>query len=307
LVLAGKGRIEGPVLLWRGGVRKATDYKVRAEAIASHAGTVWDSSASTWSRVVPDFRRATEWMARQNEWLNGRLLDNDDDYDSGHVVDWPLSDSVLLSDTLIQATRIRARNRITVESGAELIHCKLLAPEIRIKGNARLRNSLAYASRNLIVAGGELQGGFFASAESLSISNERPLQAWPVFFVQGRKIFSGKADSGFVGILNIEKANGEGLFLSDMSAAPEYDQQIRLVLGKRSSVTGLLYCGGYAQIEGQVLGSVLCRNLRFEHKGTIWIGHLRDAQLRSFDGLATIPAPLLFPESPVMNYGEFVP
>jgi hypothetical protein len=44
-----------------------------------------------------------------------------------------------------------------------------------------------------------------------------------------------------------------------------------------------------------VRGSVLCRNLKFESNGTIWLGHLRDARLSALPNRVRIPAPLLFP------------
>lgn len=307
LVLAGSARIDGPVLLWRGGVRKATDYAVRAGRGAAHRGAVWDSTAPAWSRILPDFRRVEAWVARQQRMLEGFGFSKDGDYDSGQVVDWSPSDSVRIADTTLIATRIRAAKAIVVESGAVLRHCKLLAPEIRITGNSRLHNSLTYASRNLNISGSELQGGFFAANDTLSLASDFPLTDWPTFYVQGRSIRTAGSDSAYVGLLHIGKVSGEGLFFSANTTAPKFDQQIRMNLEKNAVITGLLYCGGYARIEGRVLGSVLCRNLRFEHMGTIWLGHLMDAELQAPSAPFQIPAPLLFPAFPVLAFGEPVP
>jgi hypothetical protein len=46
-------------------------------------------------------------------------------------------------------------------------------------------------------------------------------------------------------------------------------------------------------MEGDLEGSLLCHNLRFEYQGTIWLGHLKDARLSA--SRARIPVPLLFP------------
>jgi hypothetical protein len=113
---------------------------------------------------------------------------------------------------------------------------------------------------------------------------------------------AGRPDSSCLGSLRIERAQGEGLFISAAHGRPVYDQDIRLHLGAAASVTGLLYCEGYAEVEGRLKGSLLCRNLKFEHKGTIWLGHLKDARIEGFTGSKVIPAPLLFPGFPLFAY-----
>jgi len=52
---------------------------------------------------------------------------------------------------------------------------------------------------------------------------------------------------------------------------------------------------GYARMEGVLDGSLICRNLKFEFKGTIWLGHLKDARITAMAPREVIPAPMLFP------------
>lgn len=300
MVLAGNAQVTGAALLWRGGVRKATDYHVRFRGGPGHAGPVWDSTAPAWKRTEPDFRRAEAWARTQEALLAGGDPAQDPDYDSGQAVDLHLGDSGVLADTALAGVRIRAGRRLEVGSGAVLVDCKLLAPEIEVSGNAVLENVLAFASRNLGMTGGEVKGGQFAANDTLRIDLASPLKGWPVFFVRGRAVRAGAPDSAYVGFLSIEEASGEGFFLSAVEGRPAYDQEVRLELGQAASVTGLVYCGGFADARGSLRGSLLCRNLRFEHQGTIWLGHLRDARIEAWSGVA--PAPLLFPGFPLLTF-----
>lgn len=305
LVLAGNAQIHGAVMLWRGDVRKATDYKVRWNGKGiGHNGPVWDSTAPAWAWIHPDFQRAQEWVQNQLNLINGAGLDSDSDYDQGRVADFYQSDTILIADTIFGNTRIRSSKAIRVGSGAKLYHCKLLAPEIIVEDGSVLDGVLAFASGKLQLNGGSLMGGQFIARDSIRIHLSEPLEGWPVFYAQGRMIHRGRSDSSYVGALSVEKANGQGIFLSAMTDAPVFDQEIRLLLGSETSLSGFFYCGGYARAEGQVKGSLLCRNLKFQHDGTIWLGHLRNARLEGFSGSAVIPAPLLFPGFQVEALGD---
>lgn len=307
MVLAGIAQVTGPVLLWRGGVRKATDYHVRWRGGAGHAGPVWDSTSSVWGKVEPDFRRADNWIKAQEALMAGGDPLADPDFDSGSVTDLFLGDSGYLADTALAGVRVRAGKVLTVGSGAILVDCKLMAPRIRIEGDAVLESVLAYASRNLDVSGGEIKGGQFAAMDSIRLSIDQALSGWPVFYVHGRMINRGKPDSAGLGSLRIEKATGEGIFLSSAREGALYDQDIRLHIGAGTSLTGLFYCNGFAEVEGRIKGSLLCRNLKFEYKGTIWLGHLKDARIEGFSGSKVVPAPLLFPGFPILAFGENLP
>lgn len=308
MVLAGHAQVTGPVLLWRGGVRKATDYQVRWQGGgAGHAGPVWDSTAVAWKKVEPDFRRAMDWVEAQETLLSGGDLDEDPDYDSGAVTDLVLGDTGRLEDTALAGARIRAGRTLIIGSGADLLDCKLLAPVIRIGEGARLESVLAFATRTLEVTEAKVKGGQYAALDSLSLDLSEPLENWPIFYVQGRKVKGGTPDSAYLGTLRIRKAAGEGLFLVSAPERPSYDQEIRLILEAASATGGLAYCNGYARVEGAFSGSILCRNLKFEHEGTIWLGHLKDARLQGYTTSKVIPAPLLFPGFPVLSFGGDLP
>lgn len=302
MVLAGNAQVTGAALLWRGGVRKATDYHVRFRGGPGHSGPLWDSTAPAWRRVEPDFRRAEAWARAQEALLAGGDPSRDPDYDSGQVTDLHLGDSATLADTALAGVRIRAGRKLSVGSGAVLVDCKLLAPEIEVSGNAVLENVVAFASRNLELTGGEVKGGQFAANDTLRLDLADPLEGWPVFFVRGRTVRAGRPDSAYLGCLRVTRASGGGFFLAAVDGRPAYDQEIRLELGKAASLTGLAYCGGFADVQGSLRGSLLCRNLRFEHMGTIWLGHLRDARIEGWSG--TAPAPLVFPGFPLLAFGE---
>ena len=303
MVLAGSAQVTGPVMLWRGGVRKATDYHVRWRGSGGgHAGAVWDSTARAWDRVKPDFRRAENWVRDQLALAERGAVDGDPDFDPGTVEDLSFGDSAYLSDTALAGVRLRAGRRLVVGSGAVLVDCKLIAPEIRVEGDAALEDVIAFASRKVDIRGGSIRGGQFAAVESLTVANSERLDGWPIFYVHGRKVNAGRPDSSCLGSLRIERAQGEGIFLSAAHGRPVYDQDIRLHLGAAAAVTGLLYCDGYAEVEGRLKGSLLCRNLKFEYKGTIWLGHLKDARIEGFAGSKVIPAPLLFPGFPLFTY-----
>lgn len=295
VVLAGKAEVSGPIMLWRGDARKATDYHVRWQGGAGHAGPVWDSAAPAWKRCETDFRRADKWMAEQAGLLASGDFGKDGDYDSGTVEDLVLPDSALLTDTLLADTRIRARRVLRVGSGARLMDCKLMSERIIVEAGADLDRVLAYAGRTLDVKGGRIRGGQYLAGDSLRIASDGPLTGFPVFYAQGRMSGRGHADSAMVGALILEKAKGEGLFLSAARERPLYDQEIRLAVNPGVRVSGLLYTTGYARMEGNLVGSLICHNLKFEFKGTIWLGHLKDARLTALKPGQVIPAPLLFP------------
>lgn len=303
MVLAGTAQVTGPVLLWRGGVRKATDYHVRWSGGGGHQGSVWDSTAPAWKKLEPDFRRADAWVAAQEKLIDGGDPSDDPDYDSGDVADLPVEDSVSLEGKAYGATRIRARTVLRIGDGAVLMDCKLLAPRIVIEGDAVVENSVAFATRTLSIRGGAIKGGQFAARDSLVIEADQAFEGWPTFYVQGRatKARDG-SDSTFVGWLEIRKAGGGGLFLSAARDLPVHDQGVRLFLGREASVEGLVYSGGFATVEGRLKGSLLCKNLRFEYKGTIWLGHLKDARISAYTGPKDIPAPLLFPGYPLASF-----
>jgi hypothetical protein len=295
MVLAGTAQVTGPVMLWRGDVRKATDYNVRWTGKAGHSGPVWDSLAAAWKLAVADFGRADAWMKAQQSLLEGGDNSPDGDYDSGLVQDIRLPDTALLSDTALVDARITAREVLRVGSGARLTHCKLLSRRILIEGDARLVRSLAFASKTLSVLGGSIEGGQFLAVDSVRIASERPLKGYPVFYAQGRMANRGRPDSAMVGALELDRASGEGVFLSACKDHPVYDQGVRLSAGTGTHVSGLLYTPCFARMEGRLDGSLICRNLKFEYKGTIWIGHLKDAHIDAVSGRKAIPAPLLFP------------
>jgi hypothetical protein len=295
VVLAGKAEVSGPVMLWRGDVRKATDYHVRWEGGAGHAGPVWDSAAPAWKRCEIDFQRADKWMAEQSAMLASGDFGRDGDYDSGTVEDLLLPDSALLTDTLMADTRVRARRVLRVGSGARLMDCKLLSERIIIEAGADLDRVLVYAGRTLDVKGGRIRGGQYLAGDSLRIASDGPLTGYPVFYAQGRMRNRGRADSAMVGALILKKAKGEGLFFSAAREHPPFDQDIRLAVEPGVRVRGLLFTTGYARMEGNLIGSLICHNLKFEYKGTIWLGHLKEAQLTALKPGQRIPAPLLFP------------
>lgn len=296
MVLAGNAQVTGPVLLWKGDVRKATDYKVRWKAGRGHVGPTWDSTAEAWARVRPDFRRAEEWIHRQESMLSSRDWSDDPDYDSGTVSDLMLPDSGLLADTLLENVRILASKHLRVGSGVRLRNCKLLSANIVISGeDARLEEVLAFAGRNLEIQAGTLIGGQFLARDTLLVSLPIPMQGTPVFYVQGRVIKKGPQDAGFVGAMLLEKAQGEGIFLAAVPDCPFLDHEVRLESGPGVKISGLLYCGARALVESEIQGSLIARSLIFEYEGTIYGGHLMNAQLSAYVGKRVISAPLLFP------------
>jgi hypothetical protein len=295
--------VTGPVLLWRGGVRKATDYHIRWRGGPGHVGPVWDSTAAAWKKTEPDFRRAADWVKAQEALLAGGDPAKDPDYDGGRVADLMLGDSGRLEDTALAGVRVRAGKMLVVGAGAVLLDCKLLAPHIRIEGDAALESVLAFASRTLEVTGGSVKGGQYAALDSLTLDLSEPLEDWPIFYVQGRKANAGRPDSSHPGTLRVRKASGEGIFLVSALGRADHDQEIRFILEDAASAGGLVFCNGYARLEGTFRGSILCRNLKFEYKGTIWLGHLKDARLQGYPAPKVIPAPLLFPGFPVLSFG----
>jgi hypothetical protein len=293
-VLAGNAQVTGPVMLWRGDVRKATDYHVRWTGSGGHTGVVWDSAAEAWKYAAIDFSRAQAWIKDQDAILAARDFTKDSDFDSGMVRDLVLPDSARLDSGLTDA-RVVAAQVLRVGSGARLRGCKLISRRIIIEGGSVVERSLVYASRTLDIRGGRIEGGQFLVGDSLRIDADQPLRGYPVFYAQGRMANRGKPDSSYVGALIVSKAEGEGLFFSACLDHPMYDQDIRLSVGAGSHLTGLLYTPCHARMEGVLEGSLICHNLKFEYKGTIWLGHLKDARIHAPTGKRIIPAPLLFP------------
>jgi hypothetical protein len=174
----------------------------------------------------------------QESLLGGGDPAGDPDFDVGTISDLVLGDSVHLEDTALAGVRIRAGRVLEIGDGAVLVDCKLLAPEIRIGGDAALEDVLAFASRTLKVTGGTVKGGQFAALDTLSLDLPDPQEDWPVFYVQGRKVIAGP-DTTYPGALLVGKASGEGIFLVSALGRAVYDQQIRFSLGPRASLGGL--------------------------------------------------------------------
>lgn len=297
MVLSGSAQVTGPVMLWRGDVRKATDYHVRWTGTGGHAGAVWDSTDEAWNRAQVDFGRADGWMARQEAMLASRDFSRDGDFDSGTVRDLFLPDSAVVESDFTD-TRIVAARFLRIASGARLRGCKLVSERIRIEGDAVLDRTLAYASRTLDVRGGRIEGGQFLAGDSIRVSSGEPLEGYPVFYAQGRMSKRGKPDSAMVGALLLQSASGRGLFFSACREHPPYDQDVRLSVDPGVRISGLLYTPCHARMEGSLEGSLICHNLKFEYQGTIWLGHLKDARLGAVSGRNVIPAPMLFPGFP---------
>jgi hypothetical protein len=292
MVLAGSAQVTGPVLLWRGDVRKATDYHIRWTGGPGHVGPTWDSTAEAWKRAGVDFARADKWMEAQSRMLATGDFSSDGDYDSGKVVNLRLGDTAILVDTVIARARITA-GKLTIGSGARLKDCKLAAKSIEIRPGAELLRVIAFAQGNIRISGGTVRGGQFLATDSIRLSTDRPLSDWPFFYARGRMSNRGRPDSVMVGALLIDQAAGQGLFISACREHPPYDQQERLTVAKGVRLSGFLFTPCYARMEGDLNGSLLCHNLRFEYQGTIWLGHLKDSRLSQ--SRARIPAPLLFP------------
>lgn len=301
MVLAGNAQVTGPVMLWRGDVRKATDYHVRWTGSGGHAGALWDSTAEAWKYARVDFKRAEAWIKDQEGMLAaGGSADGfgkDADFDSGTVRDMVLPDSARLDSGLVDA-RVMAAQVLRVGSGARLRGCKLMSRRIVIEGGALVERSLAYASRTLDIQGAGIEGGQFLAGDSLRIDAGAKLRGYPVFYAQGRMAVLGKADTSYPGALLVGKAEGEGLFFSACQGHPQYDQEIRLSIGPGARLKGLLYTPCHARMEGSLEGSLICHNLKFEYQGTIWLGHLKDARIHALSGKSVIPAPLMFPGFP---------
>jgi hypothetical protein len=304
MVLAGNAQVTGPILLWRGDVRKATDYHVRWTGTVGHSGPVWDSTALAWDLVNPDFGRAEAWMNSQAELLLSHDFTKDFDFDSTEAGNIILPDSSFLVDTVMVHARILAGKILRLGSGVRLRECKIMAPEIRIESDAELDRVLAFAGKNLQIQGGHFHGGQYLAGDSLSINSDLPMDGYPFFYVRGRIKNRGKLDSSMVGSMVLRRVRGEGIFLAPLLGKPMYDQEIRMVVNSGVQITGLLYCSGHVQMEGQLRGSLICKNLKFEYKGTIWLGHLKDAHISSLSGRRVITAPLLFPGFSPIIFGE---
>ncbi|MDB5050702.1 MAG: hypothetical protein JWO30_3773 [Fibrobacteres bacterium] len=298
MVLAGNAQVTGPVMLWRGDIRKATDYNVRWTGKAGHSGAVWDSTAPAWKLAVADFRRADAWMKAQEDILAARDFSKDTDYDSGMVKDLLLPDSAVIADSVMRDTRILADRVLRIGTGTKLSNCKLVSRRVIIEGDASLERTLVYAARTIHILGGRILGGQFLAGDSIRIATGQPLQGYPVFYAQGRMSNRGKPDSAAVGAVELVKTTGEGLFFSACKDHSPYDQEVRLSISPGSHLAGLLFTPCYARMEGSLEGSLICHNLKFEYKGTIWLGHLKDGQINAMSGRKVIPAPLLFPGFP---------
>jgi hypothetical protein len=298
MVLAGNTQITGPVMLWRGDVRKATDYNIRYSGKGGHDGPLWDSLAPAWKKVGSDFTRATDWIKIQEKLLAGGSFAEDPDYDSGEVLDMRLPDSAVLADTVIESRRLIGGKFLKVGAGCRLKNCKLLSYRIQLDSGSRLEDCIVFANRVLLIRNAVIAGGQFVAHDTLKIATDSPLQGWPLFYVHGRKIKSGQPDSSYVGTLVVDRAQGEGTFISAAVDCPVYHQEIQLAVRPDAHLKGLLYCSGYVEMAGQLTGSLICHNLRFEYAGTIWLGHLKDAQLTAMGKNSPIRVPLLFPGWP---------
>ena len=301
MVLAGHAEVSGPVLLWKGDVRKATDIKVRWSGSKGHTGETWDSTVKIWDRIKPDFARAEDWFKRQEAMLSAHSFDGDGDFDAGTTQNSFLPDSGVLTDTVMSNCRIMGGRLLRISDGVRLRDCKLLAENIVIKGNARLERVLAFAGQNLVVQGeAQLIGGQYVARDTVALDLATPFQAMPVFYAQGRRPHRGRPDSSYVGALILKKAQGEGLFLSAMTDRLLEDHAIRLLVLPGARVSGLMFTSGLVRMEGHLQGSLICHNLKFEYDGTIWMGHLKDARITAFTEKKEVAAPLLFPGWPPM-------
>lgn len=294
MVLAGTAQVTGAVMLWRGDVRKATDYNVRWTGYGGHAGPVFDSTANAWKMCKMNFSRADSWIKRQVEMLASKDFSKDTDFDSASIQDLLLPDSGLVQGNL-KNTRIISSQFIRVGSSADLFHCKLISTRIVIEGDALIEKSLVFASQTIDIKGAKIIGGQFLAGDSVRINSKQTLKSFPIFYAQGHIQNRGKPDSTMVGALMVEMANGEGIFISACQEHPLYDQDVRLSISNESILTGLVYTPCHAKMEGSLQGSLICFNLKFEYKGTIWLGHLKDAHIKGIAGRKVIPAPLLFP------------
>ncbi len=298
LVLAGQANVTGKVLLWKGDVRKSNDFKVRWTGSSGHQGAVEDSASKLWEKIRPDFSRAEAWQEKQETCLASHSFEGDDDYTLGTQHDLPYVDSAIIVDTILTECRIMGSS-VRVSEGAHLRHCKILAQNIRIERNAELEDVLVYASHNLVLQGEtHLNGGQFQARDSLTITLSSPLENAPVFLNYGRWYHRGEKDSAYIGALILNQVQGEGIFLSAIVDKPGNDSKERLIVQAKTDLTGLLYTGGLARMEGTLHGTLLCENLNFEFQGTIYRGHLQNAQLTGFEASKFFFAPLLFPGWP---------
>ncbi len=294
MVLAGKASVIGPILLWRGGVQKAIGAPLYWHGTIAHSGPVWDSNSTVWKKIEVSMAKAKTWVERQEIYWERLRFDNDADFDSFKITDRCTPSSLILIDSTWENIRWISADTVTIATGARIRNCKILANFIRIEGNASFKNSIVYALRNMNIIGAPQLQGQFIARDSLKINISSTQEHYPTFYVHGRVLAKSEKDSLYWGTMSIKQYQGQGVFLVNISEKPKYNQDIQIEVAAKTDIQGLIYTPGLVKMEGHLQGSLICQNLKFEEQGTIWFGHLKDAQLHAATTSQTIPVPLIF-------------
>lgn len=265
MVLALRGEVEGPVMLWHGTVRNA-DYNAVRYLGRTRNVIVWDSTAAIWKSLPIPFARTEAWMERRAQELDSIRVTGkvaaDEAFERTEIV----ADGFTLSGHQWENTRFYCAGSLTLGAGAVFRDCQIVAATLRIGNDARFQGGAVMSLGRMEIQGSPVLSGQFLSGDTLVVNIASTLEDCPVFYV------SGKADiNSQRGMLHIANAQGRGIFL--FQGNPELYGSTSLALDAGTDLGGFAYTTAFMDIRGYFRGSILGKNLYFYLSPTIYLGH----------------------------------
>ncbi|MEO7425244.1 MAG: hypothetical protein ABI036_08655 [Fibrobacteria bacterium] len=267
MVLALNAEVSGPVYLYSGSVRKATDNAVRYTGRTASVG-LWESGAPIREELPFRFPWARAWdsaAALELERMASEAPLRDDAWSGSQV----LTGEVLLTAGIREHQRIYVLGTLTLGRGVDLRDCMVLASEVRIESDARIEGGVVFSAGKMSIAGAPRLKGQFLARDTLTVSIQSVLEDYPAFYAEGRY-----EEYLHIGGINVMQAQGEGIFLTDSRTDPIADINPSMRFGSATDLRGFASSDAYMDPRGRFRGCMLGDNLRFTLGGTIWLGHL---------------------------------
>jgi hypothetical protein len=285
--VAGNTRLEGKVLMGREYLNRATDYNMRFTGNVDKAVVVTESPM--WENLPMTFPEATEWIAGREADFRLAAAGKPIPRDSLRA---PLR--VIAGDTAVEAgtladERWLVLGSLRITGSARVERAEIWAESILVGGSAVVRDALLYARDRMVLEGEPDLDGQFLVRDSMKVTMRGRHTGDPVFYVHG-----SYDNEGYHGHLGLDSADTRGIFLVADYDLPNNLYRPSLEMLHSSRVDGMLYTNSYARIEGIVNGGLVCDTFRYEYKGTIWIGFLKDAHVTGYPAGAIFRGPPLF-------------
>jgi hypothetical protein len=275
LAVGANARIQGPVLLFHGQVRKAEFTKVDYTGRDLEIEALWDSGSAAWKRLPFSAVNLSAWLQTEALQLAAAKETKGSDSLNRKGIVFRRSGLLRLGDDFHGNQAQLTAESIEMADGASCSQCVLTAlKDMKIRGQVHI------------------EGGQFLAGDTLQLDVATPVRGHAWFLTLGKSTDSA---SGTVrqGLLDVRNLRGEVVLFTAGQVGLEQPQWLDLRLDESVDIQGLVYSAGVATLAGRIQGAVTVHHLSVEKKGTIYINTLVNTHLLKQDPPRRIPVPIM--------------